>query len=512
MTARVDARALVARVLDAGSWISWDDSPQTPSSGPGAPAGSCYERDLAAARRRTGYDEAVVTGEGTLCGRRVALVMCESSFLGGSIGTAAAERLVRAAERATGQGLPLLAAPASGGVRMQEGTTAFVQLARVAAAVTRHRAAGLPFLSYLRHPTTGGVLASLASLGHFTVAEPGALIGFLGPRVYEALCGESFPPGVQTAENLYAHGVIDAVVAVEEFGAVAARALDVLCAPRHATQRGRPGAAPAESGHPRSVPTDVPAWEAIERTRRDDRPGVRDVLRVGARDVTVLSGTGEGETEPGVVLALARFGTAPCVVVGQDRHGQRIRPLGPAGLRVARRGMRLAAELWLPVVTVIDTPGAALSPEAEQRGLAGEIARCLADLIAVPAPTVSVLLGEGAGGAALALLPADRVLCARHAWLSPLPPEGASVILHRTTDRASEMAQAQGVRSLDLLRDGIVDRVIAECPDAADEAEEFCGRVAGALASELADLLDMDESARPAARRHRTFDRWRPRA
>src|SRR5690606_35046675 len=162
---------------------------------------------------------------------------------------------------------------------------------------------------------------------------------------------------------------------------------------------------------------------AITRSRRPDRPGVRALLKLAARDVTPLHGTGTGENDPGLLLALARFGAAPAVVLGQDWGRQRTAgPLGPAGLRVARRGMGLAAELGLPLVTVIDTPGAALSKEAEERGLAAEIARSLADLVMLEAPTVCLLLGEGAGGAALALLPADRVVCAQHGWLSPLPP------------------------------------------------------------------------------------------
>jgi acetyl-CoA carboxylase carboxyl transferase subunit beta len=169
--------------------------------------------------------------------------------------------------------------------------------------------------------------------------------------------------------------------------------------------------------------------------------------------------------------------------------------------------MRLAAELGLPLVTIIDTAGAALSKEAEEGGLAGEIARCLADLVTLPAPTLCVLLGQGGGGGALALLPADRVLCAQHAWLSPLPPEGASAILHRTTDRAAEVAQQQGVRSLDLLRNGIVDRIVAERPDAADEPEQFLRRLGQVLEHELVCLLQMDDAERRAERfrRYRTL-------
>ncbi|WP_344976467.1 carboxyl transferase domain-containing protein [Streptosporangium fragile] len=485
--ARLDARTLIDTFLDRGTWRSWDAPPVDPVL-----PGSGYSEELAAVRAKTGYDESVITGEGHLDGRRVAIVACEFSFLAGSIGVAAAERLTAAVERATAERLPLLAAPASGGTRMQEGAVAFAQMVKITAAVAAHRAAGLPYVVYLRHPTTGGVFASWGSLGHVTAAEPGALIGFLGPRVFESLHGYPFPEGVQVAENLFAHGLIDAVVSAEKAREVAARALAVLCAPREGLE---PGPEPEEEIPP------IGAWDAISRSRRDDRPGVRALLKLGASDVTPLNGTGEGENDPGLLLALARFGQVPALVLGQDRSRRRIvAPFGPAGLRVARRGMRLASELRLPLVTVIDTAGAALSKAAEEGGLAAEIARSLADLVMLDAPTVCLLMGEGAGGGALALLPADRVLCAQHGWLSPLSPEGASALLYRSVDFAPEIAAAQGVKSTDLRRDGVVDRIIPELPDAAYEPEAFCRRVSRALEYELAGLLNQAPADRLAAR------------
>ncbi|MBC6463100.1 carboxyl transferase domain-containing protein [Actinomadura sp. HBU206391] len=481
---------LIAAVVDPGSWRGWDEPVSSVPADPG------YRADLARARERTGLDEAVVTGEGRIRGRRVAVIACEFAFLAGSIGVDGGERLMRAVERATRERLPLLASPASGGTRMQEGTIAFLQMVKVAAAIADHKQAGLPYLVYLRHPTTGGVLASWGSLGHVSAAEPGALIGFLGPRVHEALYGEPFPQGVQLAENLRARGLVDGVIPPAEVAAAAARVLDVLCAPREIAE-----IPDAQVSDP---PSDVPVAESIRRSRRADRPGARTLLDQVARDVTLLSGTAAGECDPGLLLALARFGAAPCVVLGQDGQAQRSHhPLGPAGLREARRGMRLAAELGLPLVSVIDTGGAALSREAEEGGLAGEIARCLAELVTLPAPTVCLLMGEGAGGGALALLPADRVIAAEHAWLSPLPPEGASVILYRTTERAAEIAQSQRVRSGDLLADSIVDRIVAERPDAADEPEAFLARVGAVLEAELAGLLRRDPAERMAARRQR---------
>ncbi|MFE2187672.1 carboxyl transferase domain-containing protein [Streptomyces sp. NPDC059455] len=705
---RPSARELIEAIVDPGSWHGWDEPVEITTDDPE------YRADLERARERTGLDESVITGEGRIEGRRVALVACEFRFLAGSIGVAAGERLVRAVERATAERLPLLAAPASGGTRMQEGTVAFLQMVKVAAAITDHKAAGLPYLVHLRHPTTGGVLASWGSLGHVTAAEPGALIGFMGPRVHEALYGEEFPPGVQNAENLMNHGLIDAVLPLSRLSGVAARVLRVLCAgdavpgvapaslpatvgagaaagptaevgpgapsdapggtpgrgggssarggpsaasgnghggaeaaeakgtaahgevaggrwdaeagppsaaPGHVApggcgaERGAGGAATAEaagpagdvsaahdqaalaasagvSGAPEGVeggapapavgagpesgepgrrgdaapgsapvaapgqtgsgastepvpgpgvpggapeapggsmtsapgaPDDtevgaaVPSAEvSIRASRRVERPGVRDLLRVAAEDVSPLSGTGAGEHDPGLLLALARVGGTPCVVLGHNRRSARKgetaegpgegQALGPAGLRTARRGMRIAAELGLPLLTVIDTAGAALSREAEEGGLAAEIARCLADMVTLPAPTLCLLLGQGAGGAALALLPADRVVAARHAWLSPLPPEGASAILHRTTERAYEVAARQGVRSADLLAQGIVDRIVEEDAEDAEGSgapDAFLSRLGRLLGAELAALRAQDPDERLAARRVR---------
>ncbi len=478
---RIGALELRDAVLDEGSFRSWDAPPVRVESS------DEYRRELAAAQEATGLDESVVTGEGLVYGRRVAVVACEFDFLAGSIGVAAAERITAAVARATAERLPLLASPSSGGTRMQEGTVAFLQMVKIAAAVELHKRAHLPYLVYLRHPTTGGVFASWGSLGHITVAEPGALVGFLGPRVYEHLYGEPFPAGIQTAENLQRHGVIDAVIPLDRLRDTLDRALKVVA--------DEPDSPPPE---PEAEPLpDVPAWESVEASRRPDRPGVAQLLRHGATEWALLSGTGFGEAAT-TLLALARFGGQPAVVLGQQRVVGGV--VGPAALREARRGMALAAGLKLPLVLVIDTAGPALSAEAEQGGLAGEIARCLAELVTLDTPTVSVLLGQGSGGPALAMVPADRVLAALHGWLAPLPPEGASAIVYRDTDHAAELAAAQGIRSVDLLRNGIVDVVVPEHPDAADEPIEFTKRLSATIANELHRLRAIPDDERLDAR------------
>jgi acetyl-CoA carboxylase carboxyl transferase subunit beta len=488
---RIGTDELRDAVLDEGTFVSWDTTPLV------VPANESYARELADARAATGRDESVLTGEGRVFGRRVAVVVCEFEFLGGSIGVAAAERITAAVQRATAERLPLLASPRSGGTRMQEGTVAFLQMVKIAAAVTMHKQAHLPYLVYLRHPTTGGVFASWGSLGHVTIAQPGALVGFLGPRVYEQLYGEPFPAGIQTAENLQRHGVIDAVAPLSELRGILDRALKVV-----ADQAGPPPDRPP----PEPLP-DVPAWDSVLASRRPDRPGVKQLLRHGCTDQVLLSGTEQGDAAT-TLLALAKFAGQPAVVLGQQRStgGMEAGRFGPAALREARRGMTLAAGLRLPLVLVIDTAGPALSAQAEEGGLAGEIARCLAELVTLDIPTVSVLLGQGSGGPALAMVPADRVLAALHGWLAPLPPEGASAIVFRDTAHAAELSAAQGIRSVDLLTSGIVDVVVPEHPDAADEPVEFCTRLSVAIAGELHALGAVPDADRMAARLRRYRD------
>ncbi|MGZ8745208.1 MAG: carboxyl transferase domain-containing protein [Nocardioides sp.] len=470
MSRRWTAAELLDLVLDPASFESWD----RPVDRTGV--SEAYLAELRAAEQKSGVDESVLTGRGLVRGRPVAVVVNEFRFLAGSIGLAAAERIIAAVRRATAEGIPLLATTASGGTRMQEGTPAFVQMIEISRALMDHRAAGLAYLAYLRHPTTGGVFASWGSLAHVTVAEPEALIGFLGPKVYEGLNGVTFPSGVQTAENLAAHGIVDAVVPAEALPGLVDNALATLVDP------------PVEPALTPRKPSDVPdedsAWTHIEATRHPGRAGIRELLRYGGTRTVRLRGTAEGERDSAVIVALTRLDGQPCVVVGQDRSRQSVaHPMGPAALRQARRGMNFAEELGLPLVTVIDTPGAELSPHAEEGAIAGEIARCIATMTTMTVPTLSVLLGQGCGGGALALLPARTVIATGHAWLSPLPPEGASMIVHGDTSHASEMAEQHRVRASDLAEAGIVHEIVPERHD--DTAEAMAVAVAAACGRHL---------------------------
>ncbi|UPW10554.1 acetyl-CoA carboxylase carboxyltransferase subunit alpha/beta [Gordonia terrae] len=455
--ARLSAPVLRDMLVDEGTWESWDSPVESPASASDGDD-DAYAEELARSRERTGSDESVITGSGVIGGHPVAMVVSEFGFLGGSIGRDAGARIVTAVRRATRERLPLLALPASGGTRMQEGTAAFLQMVAITGAVTDHKAAGLPYLVYLRHPTTGGVFASWGSLGHITWAQPGALIGFLGPRVYEGLHGEPFPDDVQTAENLVRTTVVDDVVAPLDLR-------DRLSAVLRLLARRGDAVAPTDSIRVRArrtrsgEPDDT--WACVRATREPERAGLAEFLARG--DSAPLSDAGP------LRFSLSDFDGHVALVVGYDRTSQAAGELpGPRHLREARRALLTAGDLGLPVVTVIDTPGAELSVVAEEGGLAAQIARCTVQLISAPVPTVSVLLGQGAGGAALALFPADFRVARADAWLSPLPPEGASLIVYRDLDHAGEMASRQGILAGRMAAQGMIDVVVDAGSD--DEA------------------------------------------
>lgn len=493
------AHERAALVIDDGSLQPWDEDVVSDDPLDFADTKPYRER-LAEARERTGLGEAVLTGRATLAGRPIALVAGEFGFLGGSIGVATSERIARAFERAVEQRLPLVALTASGGSRMQEGTPAVVGMARLAAAAGRLRTAGLPYVVCLTHPTTGGVFASWGSLGTVTFALSGTLAGFAGPRVVELLTGEPLPEGTQSAEALLAHGLVDAVVEPEEVRFAVARVLAVACA-------APPSAAPAVASDGIEGARAGDAWTSLQHARDPRRPGAAAVLDVLATEVTELRGDRAGHPDDSACLAaLARVCGHPAMVIAQRRDAAgRPGAMNADGYRKARRAMRIAAELGLPLVTIVDTPGAELSADAEHGGLAGEIAGCLADMAALPVPTLALLLGEGGSGGALALLAADRVVVAEHASLGVIAPEGASAILYRDLDHAAELAASQGGASWDLLAHGIADVGVSEPRPAHDESEAFVARLGAVVAPELAALVARDDAERLADR----HARWR---
>jgi acetyl-CoA carboxylase carboxyl transferase subunit beta len=469
----------------------------------------------------SGHEMPVLTGEGCVFGQPVAVIATRFEAFGGTIGVVEGEQLAQALARASDARLPLLVVLASGGVRLQEGTAGFMQLAKITAALTALRSRGLPYIVYLAGPSFGGAQLALGSLGHVTLAAPGALVGFVGPKVYEVLRGEPLAGETQQAEVLVAHGLVDAVVVKEDVRAYLARLLAVL-SPANVGEHA--GAMPSGAGgafgiartrvvcgSPGGVAVGLkhvePAttWASVTRTREPDRPGLRELVGLALDELTELHGSGLAEEDdPSMFLALGRIASTPVVVIGHDRGAAGHRPRA-SGLRKARRGLALANELGLAVVTIIDTPGPELDESTERDGFVFELGRCLAAFVGLDTPTLSVLLGQGAGGTALALLPADRILCAEWAWLAPMPPEGSAVVLHGTAERAAEVAMTQRVASWALLEDGIVDEVVVEGGTVSGEV--FVSQMAEAMTAALDSLVSMDPTARRSARvrRYRRF-------
>jgi acetyl-CoA carboxylase carboxyl transferase subunit beta len=329
-------------------------------------------------------------------------------------------------------------------------------------AVARLRWAGLPLVVYLANPTTGGVFASWASAGHVTLAEPGATVAFTGPRVAEGLGTPVEPVEVQRAESLFQRGHVDRLVPVEEL--------------RDAVAAVVRGLTPADAPGRRSVDdvADGPrGWLAVDAARRHTGPTVLDRVLERADEVTFLQGDRAGCRTETALAALCRVDGRPLVLVGHRRSAGAV---GTAGLRVARRVMRLAVDLGLPIVTIIDTDGAEISAAEEESGLAGAISASMATLLAAPVSSVAVLAGSGAGGAAIAWAATDRLLAVPDSWMAPISPEAASLIVHRDVDHAAQMADAQKVGAVELVEQGIVDRLIA--PE----------RIVDALSDELDDL------------------------
>jgi acetyl-CoA carboxylase carboxyl transferase subunit beta len=422
-----------------------------------------YSARLEEAREKTGLDEAVVTGTGRINGRECVLAVLDFEFMGGSMGTVVGEKVALAIEQAIDRKLPFISVAASGGARMQEGMLSLVQMAKTSAAATRLSQAGLPFISVLTNPTTGGVYASYASRGDIVLAEPGALIGFAGPRVIEQLTGRAKPKDAQTAEYLLENGQIDGVVDRARLRNVLATLLQLLGSRWDLSPRGESELYRPELKAPAS------AWEAVELARHPDRPTSRDYIRRLLPRFVELHGDRLSLDDPAVTCGVGDLGGITVMMIAQERgrgeeeharhNGGR---MSAEGYRKAARAMRLAGSWGLPVVTLIDTPGAALDFDSEARGLAPSIAQCLSTMSILPVPVVAAVIGEGGSGGALALGVADRILMQESSIYSVIAPEGAAAILYHDAQRARDLADALKLTAADCKLLGVVDTIVPE--------------------------------------------------
>jgi acetyl-CoA carboxylase carboxyl transferase subunit beta len=394
-------------------------------------------------------------GESVRTGRTEHYAFVDSRFdvHGGTIGAAAGEKVVRAYDRAVERHLPMVVFTRTGGARVQEGMVALAQLGRTSAAARRHADAGLLSIGIYGSPTTGGVFVSYASLVDVRAAHPGATIGFAGPRVAEEALGTRLPPGSHTAQALYDHGLVDELVPPGEEAAWVELALGLR-------ERGLP-TRPLPAVQDPGVEG---AWGEVLRARAPGRPSGID--RAGRLCSSWLELNGVDRT---VRAGLAVVQGRRCVVIATDRYHADGRPR-PEGYRLAQRALVVAGRLGLPVVTLVDTPGADPSSDAELDGIGVEMARTFAAMAACPTPIVAVCVGEGGSGGALALSCGDRLLILEHAVFSVIGPEGAAAILERNASMAPEVAERLGLTAADLARLGIVDEVVADHQEALDVA------------------------------------------
>ncbi|MEX1178630.1 MAG: carboxyl transferase domain-containing protein [Nitriliruptor sp.] len=471
--------------------------PSTPPPAGDDPLGFPGYRDrLAAARDGDPDAESLEVGTATVGELEVVVARGIFGFLGGSMGTTHGDRFAHAAAVALERRLPLLVVTSSGGARMQEGMRSLVQMSRASEGVRRLRAAGIPVIGHLTHPTTGGVNASYGSLADVAVAEAGATIGFAGPRVVEAFTGDPVGDDSHTAEVALTSGLVDATAAPGDALPWLTRAVRLL----HPATRS--GALPSTE-HVDEPTIEHDAWDAVRRARRADRPSARDLLHEVFDEHLELRGDRAGTHDPAVVTAVARLGARTVVVVGFDRRGVREggRPgqAVAAGYRQLQRALRLADRYGAPVVALVDTPGADPSPASDRAGLATAIAETFVAMLSVSSPTVAVVTGEGGSGGALAIAATDRLLMQDDAVFEVIAPEGAAAILHRDPTRAEEVAGQLAPTASDLRRLGICDRTVPG-PTTFDTAT-----AAAALRAELSATLteleaDRDRLAARAAR------------
>jgi acyl-CoA carboxylase subunit beta len=505
---RVTARERLAQLLDPGSFgeLGGDIEPVDVL---GFVDTRPYARRLLDAQRQTGNREAALYGTATIGGLPVVLAAIDFSFMGGSMGAAVGEAITRAAELALETRTPLLVISASGGARMQEGCISLMQMAKTSQAVARLHEEGVLYLSLLTDPTYGGVTASYATLGDLLIAEPKALIGFAGPRVIEQTIRQKLPEGFQTAEFLMDHGMVDLVEPRENLRHVIQKILGFHRVRPTRTLPASLGLAPITD--PDALPVREPR-EVVELARNINRPTALEYVGYIFDDFLELHGDRRYAEDAAIVGGLATLGERTVMVVGHHKGhttGQMVeRNFGmpnPEGYRKALRLMKHAAKFGMPIVTLVDTPGAYPGIGAEERGQSIAIAQNVMEMSRLPVPIVTIVTGEGGSGGALAVAVGDRVLMMENAYYSVISPEGCSAILWKSAAAAPQAASALRITAPDLLRLGVMDGVIPE-PDggAHEDPVAAAANLKAAIVSGLADLLDLDRETL-LERRYRRF-------
>ena len=478
---RIKAKTRIKMVADKGSFTEWCTglANSNPLDYPE------YEEKIAQVQAKTHLEEAVRIGEAKIDGQRVVLGVCDARFLMGSMGHVVGEKITQSFERATQERLPVILFCCSGGARMQEGIISLMQMAKTSAAIKRHSEAGLLYIPVLTDPTTGGVTASFAMLGDIILAEPGALIGFAGPRVIAQTIGQKLPEGFQRSEFLVEHGIIDGIVRRENLKQTLSNLVKL-----HQRNKGYCQflriSLPEENkeekkSRKRKKEKEMTAWEKVEAARDSKRLTSLDYIETIFDSFMELHGDRAFRDDGAVVGGLAVLDGQPVTVIGvqkgrntKDNITRNFGMPSTEGYRKALRLMKQAEKFNRPVICFIDTPGAFCGIEAEERGQGEAIARNLLEMSDLKVPVLSIVIGEGGSGGALALGVANEVWMMENATYSILSPEGFASILWKDSKKAKEAAEVMKITAKDLLELGIVEQVIPEdIPACRDNLEEL---------------------------------------
>ena len=464
---RVHAYRRIEMLVDDGSFIEWNKT--MPISNPlDFPD---YETKLEEERQNSKLNEAVVTGEATIGNVRTAIAVCDARFMMSSMGRVVGEKITAAVEKATEEKMPIIIFSCSGGARMQEGMISLMQMAKTSAALKRHHEAGQLFISFLTDPTMGGVSASFAMLGDIILAEPKALIGFAGPRVIAQTIGTKLPEGFQSAEFLLEHGFIDAIVERSEQRSVLKKILRAHTSgfKKVARQESQDENTEKVAEKRPKVKAPKTAWDSVLLSRRPDRPTAKDYIDRMFSFFLELHGDRLSGDDGAIVGGIANYYGKPVMVVAEQKgksiKENKIRNFGmpnPSGYRKALRLMKHAQKFNMPIICIVDTPGAFCGIEAEEKGQAEAIARALFEMSDMTVPILSVVIGEGGSGGALALAVANEVWMLEHSIYSILSPEGFASILYKDAKKSKEAAEVMKITSKELLALGVIDRVIKE--------------------------------------------------
>lgn len=469
-----------------------------------------YEDKLAEAREKTGLDEAVTVGRCKVFGEDIVLGICDARFMMASMGHAVGEKITAAIEKATELRLPVFLFCCSGGARMQEGIISLMQMAKTSAAVQKLGEAGLLYSTILTDPTTGGVTASFAMLGDVIMAEPGALIGFAGPRVIRQTIGQELPEGFQTAEFLEEHGIIDGIVKRENL-----KKTIYFLVKAHQCREGEYNSF-TNGGEFRFVLSEIlkeqsfkvqpkAPWDKVKAVRKVERPQATDYMKYIFDYFVEAHGDRAFRDDPAVIGGIGFLDGQPVTIIaehkGKDFEECRERNFGmpmPEGYRKALRLMKQAEKFNRPIISFINTSGAFCGIEAEERGQGEAIARNLREMSALKVPVLCIFIGEGGSGGALATAVGNEVWMLENATYSILSPEGFASILWKDSSRAREASEVMRITAQDLKQLHVIEKIIPEFGGAdettvaaiggylKEQMEEFLAKYRGKCGEEIA--------------------------